>query len=723
MASRSGFTSIGTKLAVSTTTILLVAASLLFLQLSSAERDRLVSAKAVAAAMMSDMLSTALAAPLDFGDQDALDAEVARLRSNRTVSYAAVWSGERVSPSAELLTGTSTPAQQRPDPKAVAITADDRVIVIRPVLRHDGKVLGVAQIDVSLESENQAFIERRRTLLLVSLAVAVAMAMILALIARRVLVVPLGELVDASQRLQRGERAARVVIESHDEIGRLGDAFNDMAVAIDDREARLAAANRRTQELLDHMRQAIVVFGAGGVVEGAGSRQAADVFGLTELGGRKVQDLLFPEARASNVEARAFVEWLALAFDADESIWSEVSALAPPEVSLTLAGEPRTLAVEFRLIVREGGARRVMMLATDITDQRRLEREMNARHVDDARRAAAMGRLVAGGGYVFVRFTEAARERLDRCEERLRSFDDPNVAIEDIFRDIHTIKGEARSFDLGEMSDELDVLEESLSRMRSQLRSGAVIVRSVRDDALRRIIRARELLQTGIDRFVAASPIGAAALEQVTVRRSDLEDLVATVGDRSDPVGVAVSRLVARPFGESTSGLDETIARWAVREGKEISIDISGREVPIPNQLARDLSGMLAHLVRNAIAHGIEAPGDRAALGKTERGKISIRCDLVDGAPCITVEDDGAGIDEASLRDRARDMGIDPTSFALIDLLGLSGLSTRASESALAGRGVGVGAVAAQAAALGYLLEVRSRLREGTTFVLRACSR
>ena len=93
-----------------------------------------------------------------------------------------------------------------------------------------------------------------------------------------------------------------------------------MAVAIDDREARLAAANRRTQELLDHMRQAIVVFGAGGVVEGAGSRQAADVFGLTELGGRKVQDLLFPEARASNVEARAFVEWLALAFDADGAV-------------------------------------------------------------------------------------------------------------------------------------------------------------------------------------------------------------------------------------------------------------------------------------------------------------------------------------------------------------------------------------------------------------------
>src|SRR5450432_3448620 len=101
----SGFAvSLGTRLAVATVAVLCVVSAALYLELTSRERQHLVSSKTTAATMVSDLFAASLIAPLDFGDTDAVDAELRNLRSNTEIIYAAVWTASSTDPIAELRT-------------------------------------------------------------------------------------------------------------------------------------------------------------------------------------------------------------------------------------------------------------------------------------------------------------------------------------------------------------------------------------------------------------------------------------------------------------------------------------------------------------------------------------------------------------------------------------------------------------------------------------------
>jgi sensor histidine kinase regulating citrate/malate metabolism len=115
-------------------------------------------------------------------------------------------------------------------------------------------------------------------------------------------------------------------------------------------------------------------------------------------------------------------------------------------------------------------------------------------------------------------------------------------------------------------------------------------------------------------------------------------------------------------------------------------------------KLARVLPGVLAHLVRNAVAHGIEAPEEREASGKPRVGTIRIAGGGGDVA--VVVEDDGRGVDEELVRARAESMQLPLAEYE--DLIFEPGLSTRASVDGLAGRGVGLDAVRSALAEAGY---------------------
>ena len=85
-------TSLGTKLALATVGVLSVISVLLYLQLTSREQQHLLSAKATAAGMVSNLFAASLAAPLDFGDAEAMETELGNLRSNPEIIQAWIWS-------------------------------------------------------------------------------------------------------------------------------------------------------------------------------------------------------------------------------------------------------------------------------------------------------------------------------------------------------------------------------------------------------------------------------------------------------------------------------------------------------------------------------------------------------------------------------------------------------------------------------------------------------
>jgi len=177
----------------------------------------------------------------------------------------------------------------------------------------------------------------------------------------------------------------------------------------------------------------------------------------------------------------------------------------------------------------------------------------------------------------------------------------------------------------------------------------------------------------------------------------------------------------------SVRGLLDRAVRSASRAAAvQAQFDIDGADVEIDRSVLEQLQDPLVHLVRNAVAHGVESPEGRSAAGKPETGTVHLSARSVGSSVEISISDDGRGLDLEALGRRALDAGwmseqehAAATPDQVADLVFRPGLSTAAGVSELAGRGVGLDVVRQNVLALGGTVEVESTPGEGVAFTLR----
>jgi len=129
----------------------------------------------------------------------------------------------------------------------------------------------------------------------------------------------------------------------------------------------------------------------------------------------------------------------------------------------------------------------------------------------------------------------------------------------------------------------------------------------------------------------------------------------------------------------------------------------------------------LEHLLRNALAHGIEDPEVRRAAGKAEFGEIVLSARQTGNEMMLTVKDDGAGLNYARIREKAEASGlllpgVEPTESLLAQMIFAAGFSTAETVSQVAGRGVGMDVVKSEISALGGRIDITSTPGAGTAF-------
>ena len=133
----------------------------------------------------------------------------------------------------------------------------------------------------------------------------------------------------------------------------------------------------------------------------------------------------------------------------------------------------------------------------------------------------------------------------------------------------------------------------------------------------------------------------------------------------------------------------------------------------------RELFKTFIHIVRNAAAHGIEAPEERAALGKPVEGRLTISTSFEEGVYRINFTDDGRGIDKSSILEAARRKGIATDKYAAEDdalrLIFEPEFSSQGEANEISGRGLGLNIVQHEVKALGGSVEVHSKIGKGTT--------
>ncbi|MGF6418105.1 chemosensory pili system protein ChpA (sensor histidine kinase/response regulator) [Stenotrophomonas sp. AN71] len=186
--------------------------------------------------------------------------------------------------------------------------------------------------------------------------------------------------------------------------------------------------------------------------------------------------------------------------------------------------------------------------------------------------------------------------------------------------------------------------------------------------------------------------------------------------------GLMRARMV--PFDGLVPRLRRVVRQSGMDTGKQVHLTLEGTHGELDRNVLDRMVAPLEHMLRNSVAHGLEAPEQRRAAGKPEEGEVAIRLHREGSEIVLEVADDGAGLDREAIRRRAVDRGLlasdaQPSEQELDNLIFASGFSTADQVSQLAGRGVGMDVVRNEVRQLGGSVDIQSVRGQGVRFTLR----
>lgn len=187
---------------------------------------------------------------------------------------------------------------------------------------------------------------------------------------------------------------------------------------------------------------------------------------------------------------------------------------------------------------------------------------------------------------------------------------------------------------------------------------------------------------------------------------------------------VSAARMV--PVDEVVQKFPRMVRNLARERAKEIDFVIEGREIELDKSMLDALSEPLMHLLRNAVAHGIEAPEERLKKNKRETGSIRLSANRTENNILIYVEDDGDGIDIGLMKEIAVSKGFASPDEAVLlqdrDVLNMlfkPGFSSIEDVTSLSGRGVGLDVVKTSIKKMGGTVEVATQKEKGSRFTMK----
>jgi two-component system chemotaxis sensor kinase CheA len=184
--------------------------------------------------------------------------------------------------------------------------------------------------------------------------------------------------------------------------------------------------------------------------------------------------------------------------------------------------------------------------------------------------------------------------------------------------------------------------------------------------------------------------------------------------------GVMKTRM--QPIGNIWGQFPRTVRDVALGCGKEVAIEMEGKETELDKTIIEAIKDPLTHLVRNSVDHGIELPEARLKAAKDRTGRLILRAFHEGGQVNIEISDDGAGLNVERIRKKAVERAVITVEQAarmtereIFNLIFLPGFSTAEKVTNVSGRGVGMDVVKTNVEKIGGTVDVQSTLGRGTT--------
>ncbi|TFW73165.1 chemotaxis protein CheA [Methylotenera oryzisoli] len=275
-------------------------------------------------------------------------------------------------------------------------------------------------------------------------------------------------------------------------------------------------------------------------------------------------------------------------------------------------------------------------------------------------------------------------------------------------------------------------LTDSISRLRSYLRELEIEAETQLQSRMSLLQEANETFDPlEFDRFTRLQELTRMMAESVndvaTIQHGLLLNLDQTDAalqqqnrmNRELQQGLMTVRML--PFSTISERLQRIVRQTARELNKRVEMTIEGESIELDRGVLDKMGAPLEHLLRNAVAHGLESTSERVKLGKSEVGHIKLKISLENDEITLVITDDGAGVNLAKVKQKAVEKGLfsadqEVSDQALMTIIFEPGFSTADTVSQIAGRGVGLDAVRSDIAALGGRIDVSNASGLGAMF-------
>ncbi len=471
---------------------------------------------------------------------------------------------------------------------------------------------------------------------------------------------------------------------------------------------RLLVADRRAAQAQDEINEIMGTVSSGLFLIdrdlSIGSQHSAElekILGRKEIGGLSLPQLLQDLVDAESLQmTHSFVKQLYNSrvrekLIADLNPLSRI-AVQVPDASGQLVD--KYLDFRFNRVYEGKEIVRVLASVVDSTSAVRLQERLEREQAQNNAQLQMLGSMIEAEPSVMEDFVAKVNQYSHQINQALKDPNNSQSALRykanSIFREIHTIKGEASALRLSSFVDLANEFENHLNTLKKQEKLSG-------EDFLPLVVQLEKLLT-----------------------------LTATINDLSskvDRAGMGQHAVAALPVSvQFKQHLEQFAADLAARNGKQVGLSFGN--LSVLDRLAADrvsaVREMVVQLLRNAVVHGIERPEERVAKGKLSVGHIHIHCEDQGTHFHFTVEDDGIGIDYERVRAKVSEsegplVAANLSQEQLNRYLFSSGFSTLQESHEDAGRGVGLDAVKNTIKALGGKVRLLSANGVFTRFVFK----
>jgi two-component system chemotaxis sensor kinase CheA len=566
-------------------------------------------------------------------------------------------------------------------------------------LREQGALLDTLQIekrrskDAAIDSMNKHLNSTTTTLTITTVLAVVLLAAIGRILYQQV-VYPIRDMeLKMTEISSSQDYTHRLPVVRDDEVGHSIAAFNTMIEKIEESSALVRQKTADIHAMLHNVPQGILTIENGNTIHPEYSDYLSSVIENNNIAGLNFIDVIF-EGVNIGADTLSQIEAAVGACIGEDSMNFAFNAhLLPSEIEKTLPdGRVKILDLIWSPIANEQDTtERLLLCIRDVTDLKALAKAADAQK----RELAMIGEILSVPQDRFKNFVSSARQFLDEIQHTLSEAARQDEAAQRqhlglLFRNMHTVKGNARTYGLQTLTDVLHQAEQSYD----DLRQDATLPKDVSDASDTQV--SQDEIQHTLQMLESVDPNDVSAATQAI---RDIKNRLATLGTKT--------------LQETLSSVVQSLPSLALELGKESPKVVFADHGVLLRPTAGDLfRNVFRHLLRNSMDHGIETTLDRVAANKAIAGTIQLDMQLDGQGLHLTLRDDGRGLALQRIRHKAIEQGLidasqPGTPHQVAQLIFASGFSTASAVTEVSGRGVGMDAVKMFIEAAGGQIELK----------------